>query len=610
MEKTNHSKARGPMRGHGGKGPVEKAKNFKQSIKYLLAYIKNYRIWIVVGLIFAAASTIIGLTAPKILGKIATQIQLDLFNHRAINLDKIASIAITLIIIYLASAILLYLQNFVMAGVSNKVSKKFRSDISQKIKKLPLKYFDSKNYGDILSVVTNDVDTISQTLNQSLSSIITSVSSLIGSTAMMLSISWELSLVAFIAIPVSMILMAVIVSKSQRHFKNHQKSLGELNGHIEEIYGAHNVVKVFNGEEKTIKEFDRINEKLCNSAWKSQFLSGMMHPIMSFIGNLNYVGVCVVGGALAIKGKVYVGDITSMITYVRRFGNHINQIAQVANTLQSTAAAAERVFEFLNEEEMSSEENKIAFNKEVKGQVEFKDVCFGYDKNKQIIKNFNFIAKPGQKIAIVGPTGAGKTTLVNLLMKFYEIDSGDILIDGLSINDLKRSECHKLFSMVLQDTWLFEGTIKENLCYGNENVEFHQIKKACKTAFIHHYIKTLPGGYDHYITENSSLSAGQKQLFTIARAMVENAPMLILDEATSSVDTRTEQLIQQAMDNLSEGRTSFVIAHRLSTIKNADNIIVMNEGKIVEVGNHEELMAKNGFYSTLYNSQFEEKEIE
>lgn len=594
-------------RGHMGAGRGnEKAKDFKKSIKYLLSYIKSYRIWIIVALVFAAMSTIIGITAPKILGKIATQIQLDLQNGRNINLTKIGKIGVELIVIYLTSAILLYAQNFIMAGVSNKVAKSFRNDISKKINKLPLKYFDSRNYGDVLSVVTNDIDTISQTLNQSLSSMITSISTLIGIIVMMLSISWQLSIVAFVAVPVSMTLMLLIIKKSQKYFTIQQKSLGEINGHIEEIYSSHNVIKAFNGEEESIQTFETINEQLYSSAWKSQFLSGMMQPIMSFVGNLSYVAVCVVGGSLALKGTLLIGDITSMVTYVRRFNNPLNQIAQIANTLQSTAAAAERVFEFLNEEEMSSEEDKITFDKEVKGLVEFKNVCFGYEKDKPIIKNFSMIAKPGQKVAIVGPTGAGKTTMVNLLMKFYEIDSGDILIDGISIKDLKRSECHKMFSMVLQDTWLFEGTIKENLSYGKDDVSLEQIKEAAKMAYIHHYIKTLPNGYDHYIDENSSLSMGQKQLFTIARAMVENAPMLILDEATSSVDTRTEKLIQQAMDNLSKGRTSFVIAHRLSTIKNADNIIVMKEGQIVEVGNHEQLMEQNGFYSTLYNSQFEE----
>lgn len=594
-------------RGHMGAGRGnEKAKDFKKSMKYLLSYIKSYRIWIIVALVFAAMSTIIGITAPKILGKIATQIQLDLQIGRNINLTKIGKIGVELIIIYLSSAILLYIQNFIMAGVSNKVAKSFRNDISKKINKLPLKYFDSRNYGDVLSVVTNDIDTISQTLNQSLSSMITSISTLIGIIVMMLSISWQLSIVAFVAVPVSMTLMLLIIKKSQKYFTIQQKSLGEINGHIEEIYSSHNVIKAFNGEEESIQTFETINEQLYSSAWKSQFLSGMMQPIMSFVGNLSYVAVCVVGGSLALKGTLLIGDITSMVTYVRRFNNPLNQIAQIANTLQSTAAAAERVFEFLNEEEMTSEEDKITFDKEVKGLVEFKNVCFGYEKDKPIIKNFSMVAKPGQKVAIVGPTGAGKTTMVNLLMKFYEIDSGDILIDGISIKDLKRSECHKLFSMVLQDTWLFEGTIKENLSYGKDDVSLEQIKDAAKMAYIHHYIKTLPNGYDHYIDENSSLSMGQKQLFTIARAMVENAPMLILDEATSSVDTRTEQLIQQAMDNLSKGRTSFVIAHRLSTIKNADNIIVMKEGQIVEVGNHEQLMEQNGFYSTLYNSQFEE----
>ena len=493
-----------------------------------------------------------------------------------------------------------------MATITQKVSKKLRSGISQKINNLPLKYFDSTSYGDVLSRVTNDVDTIGQTLNQSLGSLITAITLFVGSVIMMLVTNGYMALAAIGSSLIGFAIMLLIVSKSQKYFLNQQRGLGAINGHVEEIYAGHNVVKVYNGEHEAKAKFDSINEKLYTNAWKSQFLSGLMMPLMSFIGNLGYVAVCVVGGVMALQGTISFGIIVAFMVYVRLFSQPLSQIAQTATSLQSTAAASERVFEFMGEKELEDENQKVSVLKEVKGDLEFKNVKFGYDPNKIIIHNFSAHALPGQKVAIVGPTGAGKTTMVNLLMRFYEVNSGEIKIDGIPIDQLTRENVHNLFCMVLQDTWLFEGTIKENIVYSKQGISDEQIVDACKAVGIDHFIRTLPKGYDTVLDDNANLSAGQKQLITIARAMIENTPLLILDEATSSVDTRTEVLIQNAMDKLTVGRTSFVIAHRLSTIRKSDLILVMNEGDIIESGNHNELLAKKGFYADLYNSQFEQ----
>jgi ATP-binding cassette subfamily B protein len=491
--------------------------------------------------------------------------------------------------------------------VTARISKKMRTQIADKINVLPLKYFDRNSYGDVLSRVTNDVDTIGQTLNQSLSSMITSVTMVIGVIIMMFTISWELTLVNLVSLPLSIILLTLIVKASQKFFKRQQEALGAMDGHIEEIYSAHNIVKVFNGDKKALKQFDEINDKLYKSAYQSQFLSGLMIPVMTFIGNLNYVFICVIGGSMALEDPVFIASIVAFITYVRQFNQPLSQIATITNTLQSTAAAAERVFEFLNEPEQEKEDDKYITLGHVEGNVEFKDVSFGYDE-AEIIHDFNCKVTSGQKIAIVGPTGAGKTTLVNLLMRFYEIKEGSITIDGVSTKDMKREYVRSLFGMVLQDTWMFEGTIRENLKFGRPDATDEEMIEACQTANIDHFIKALPNSYSMVLAEDSNISQGQRQLLSIARAMLQNAPMLILDEATSSVDTRTEMLIQEAMDRLMQGRTSFVIAHRLSTIKNADMILVINNGRIVEMGKHDELMAQNGFYNELYNSQFSANE--
>ena len=515
--------------------------------------------------------------------------------------------SLILAIIYLISAIFSFIQGILMAHISNGYSKKLRSDISSKINRLPLRYFDSHETGDILSRVTNDVDSIGMNMNQSLSTLVSSTTLFLGSIIMMFVTNWIMALTAILSSILGFVFSFLLLKKSQKYFVQRQKELGDLNGHIEEIYSGHNVVKTYNGEKSALEEFERINNNLYECNRKSQFLSGVMQPIMGFIGNFGYVAVCVVGALLVMNNKTSFGTIVAFMIYVRLFTNPLSQIAQALTGLQSTAAAAERVFEFMDEKELSSEENIKGYLdlKKAKGNIEFKNVKFGYDENRTIIKDFSASVKSGQKIAIVGPTGAGKTTMVNLLMKFYEIDGGDIIIDGTSIKDLTRENIHDLFVMVLQDTWLFDGTIAENIRYNKENVTDEDIWKSCKTVGIDHFIKTLPGGLNSEVGDNEAISSGQKQLLTIARGMMEDAPFLILDEATSNVDTRTEELVQIAMDKLTEGRTSFIIAHRLSTIKNADLILVMKEGNIVEQGNHEELMKKGGFYADLYNSQFE-----
>lgn len=598
-----------PRHGHGPMGGGarvhEKPKNFKRSMKELLGYIKPYWIMIIIALAFAIIATICNIISPKKLGDLSQKIFTDLMVNGKVNLASLTNIAVTLIILYLIAIIFDYAKSWIMTGVTQRVTYRFRKDISQKINKVPLSYFDNRSYGDVLSRVTNDVDMISQTLNQSIIQLFTSITMFIGVLIMMFTISYKVALVSLLIIPVSLGCMMIIVKFSQKYFKRQQANLGTLNGYIEEMYSGHTIIKAFNKEKDTLSEFNTINQELHDSAWKSQFLSGLMMPVMSFVGNLAYIVICVFTASLILKGEIGFGAITSFIIYIRLFTQPLNQIAQVSNNLQSTAAASERVFEFLNAQEMEDETNFVTKLENVVGKVEFKNVSFGYDSNQIIIKNFSALIQPGQKVAIVGPTGAGKTTIVNLLMKFYNITSGDILIDDVSIKQLTRENIHAMFGMVLQDTWLFEGTVKDNLAYGRKDIDLEVIKKACEAANIQHFIESLSHGYDTILDEESNISQGQKQLFTIARAMVENAPMLILDEATSSVDTRTEELIQDAMDKLTNGRTTFVIAHRLSTIKNADLILVMKDGDIIEKGTHQELMDQKGFYCNLYNSQFE-----
>ena len=609
----NNQKKGARMGGHGPMNPAERAKDFKGTLKKIIKYLKTYKLSIFFVIIFAIASTVFSIYGPKILGKATTEIFNGIVSKitgtGSIDFSKIGSILAFLLCLYILSTMLSFIQGFIMNGVANKVSYRLRKEISIKINKLPMKFFDKKTHGEILSCVTNDVDTLSQNLSQSLSQIVTSVITLIGILIMMLSINVTMTIAALLIIPLSLGIIGFIVKKSQKHFVKQQEYLGTLNGTVEEVYSGHDVVKVFNGEEKAIKEFNECNEKLYETGWKSQFLSGIMHPIMNFVGNLGYVVVSILGGYLTIKNKIEVGDILSFTQYVRNFNQPIAQMAQIMNMLQGAVAAAERVFEFLEEKEEELDTNNAVSIKDIEGNVEFKNVSFGYDESKTIINNFNAKVKKGQKIAIVGPTGAGKTTMVKLLMRFYDVSSGEILIDGINIKDFKRSDLRSLFGMVLQDTWLFSGTIAENIKYGKLDASLEDVKDACRAASVHHFIKTLPDGYDMILNEESdNISQGQKQLLTIARVILANPKILILDEATSSVDTRTEVLIQDAMDKLMEGRTSFVIAHRLSTIKNADMILVMKNGDIVETGNHEELLKKNGFYATLYNSQFEDIE--
>ena len=606
MSKERKGGMGGPM-GRMGGGPraVEKAKDFKGTMKKLGVYLKPYSLSIA-----SAAFAIVG---PKILGKATTKIFEGLVQKitgvpdASIDFGYIGNIAMILVALYLVSSLFGIIQSFIMSGVAQKVSYNLRKQISEKMDTLPLNYFDTRTNGEVLSRITNDVDTVNQTLNQSLSQIITSVVTLIGVLIMMFSISWIMTLATFIILPVSMVLISLVVKKSQKYFKSQQEYLGHLNGQVEEVYGGHNIMKAFNREEASTKDFDELNNTLYKSAWKSQFLSGMMMPIMSFVGNLGYVLVSILGGWLTIKSVITVGDIQAFIQYVRSFNQPISQMAQVANIMQSTAAAAERVFEFLDEEDEVKDPVNSVDPSEIRGEVEFEDVHFGYNEDKIIINDFSVDVKPGQKVAIVGPTGAGKTTIVKLLMRFYDINSGSIKIDGHDIRDFKRADLRNLFGMVLQDTWLFNGTIMENLRYGRLDATDAEVKEAAKAAHVDHFVKTLPDGYNMVLNEEASnISQGQKQLLTIARAFLKDPKLLILDEATSSVDTRTELLIQKAMEKLMEGRTSFIIAHRLSTIRDADLILVMKDGDIVEQGNHEELLEKGGFYSSLYNSQFEQ----
>lgn len=643
----------GPMR-----GVVEKPKHLKATLKQLLGYLAIYRFKFAVVLIFAIISTIFTIVGPKILSRATNQIvddyvaitaynqvqsklpsgvqlpagttgeklmqtlpaeqieqipaevrsqitHLDLTQPSVFHYDVILEIILWLVGLYLVSALFMYVQSWIMAGITQEITRRFRRDISRKINRLSLRYFDKQTYGEVLSRITNDVDTVGQTLNQSLSQIVTSAVTLVGIVIMMLTISWLLTLVTLIILPISFGVLGLIMKNSQAQFKQQQKSLGEINGHIEEVYSGHMVMKVFNGEKSSLEKFDKINHRLHKSAWKAQFLSGVMYPLMNFVGNLGYVGVAIVGGWLALNGRLKIGDIQAFIQYVQEFDRPILQTANIMNVLQSTAAAAERVFEFLGEAEEPIEANTAPVPNPVRGEVVFKDVVFGYDPKKPVIKHLSLTTKAGQRVAIVGPTGAGKTTLVNLLMRFYDLDAGEITIDGVNIADMKRSEVRQLFGMVLQDTWLFSGTVRENLTYGRSDATEVEIKKAARDAHIDHLIAALPGGYNMKLDEEASgISQGEKQLFTIARAMIADAPMLILDEATSSVDTRTEQQIQQAMVKLMQGKTSFVIAHRLSTIRDAHLILMVKDGNIVEQGTHDQLLAQDGAYAELYRSQF------
>lgn len=650
-----------PMGGKGGQS-FEQAKDFRGAMKKLVHYLNRFHKLLVIAFVLAAVSAVLSIIAPDRLSDMTDLISDGLVPNisestvteimsdpNISNEDKmefasimsgitedstsseiftaidempesiqeivkprmdfaaIKSIALFLAIVYVASAVFSFFQHFIMATVSNNFAKELRSKIITKINKLPLRYFDRNSTGDILSRVTNDVDTVAQTMSQSIGSLVGAITLVIGSVLMMFVTNWILALCAIVSSLLGFSIMAVILKKSQKYFVERQEELGNMNGHIEEIYSGHIVVKVYNGKRESDEKFDKLNDKVFKAIRKSQFLSGLMQPIMMFIGNFSYVVVCVVGAVLVTNNVISFGVIVAFIVYVRLFTNPLSQIAQAMTSLQSAAAASERIFEFLEEDEMSDESKltKVLNREEVKGNVEFDHVKFGYDESRMIIKDFSAKVKPGQKIAIVGPTGAGKTTMVNLLMKFYEINSGDIKIDGVSINELKRENIHELFTMVLQDTWLFSGTIRENIVYNQENISDYEMKQVCKVVGVDHFIKSLPKSYDTLIEDNDSISSGQKQLITIARGMLDKAPFLILDEATSNVDTRTEELVQKAMDKLMEGKTSFIIAHRLSTIKNADLILVMNEGNIIEQGNHEELMKQNGFYANLYNSQFE-----
>lgn len=593
----------------GGMMPGEKAKNFKGTMKQLGGYLKKYTVQLVFVFIFAVGSTVFNIIGPKKLGKATTElfsgVMAKLSGTGEINFDKIAQMLIFLICLYALSSVLSYVQGFIITGVAQKLTYNLRKEVSEKIHRMPMNYFDTKTHGETLSIITNDIDTLSTSLNQSASQLITSVVTVIGITVMMFSIDWVMTLITLLILPLSLAIIGGVMKKSQIHFKNQQEYLGHVNGEIEETFSGHTVVKAFSGEERAIKKFDEYNSKLYESAWKSQFFSGMMMPIMNFVGNLGYVGIAIVGGCFAISGRIAVGDILSFITYSKQFTQPIAQIAQVSNMLQSTAAAAERVFDFLAEdEEQLTVENPVSIEN-IQGNVQFSHIKFGYNPDKIIIKDFSADVKQGQKIAIVGPTGAGKTTMIKLLMRFYDVNSGSIKIDGHDIRDFNRSELRELFGMVLQDTWLFNGSIMENIRYGKIEATDEMVIEAAKSAHVHRFIKTLPNGYNMELNEESTnVSQGQKQLLTIARAILADPKILILDEATSSVDTRTEVMIQKAMDNLMKGRTSFIIAHRLSTIRDADMILVMKDGDIVEHGSHEELLAQNGFYSELYNSQF------
>lgn len=607
----SNNRRRGPMGGPGrGMAPGEKAKDLKGTMVKLIKYMRRFYVPIVMVIIFAIASTVFNIVGPTILGDATTEIFKGLVRKvsggSGIDFDKVTHILLMLLSLYVASAIFSFIQGLIMTHVSNNVSYQMRKDISEKIHRMPMKYFESRTYGEVLSRITNDVDTLGNGLNQSVTQLITSLTTMIGVVIMMLTISPLMTLITLLILPVSMIFISFIMKHSQKYFKTQQEYLGHINGQVEENYGGHLVVKAFGKEQDVIDEFKKTNNVLYNSAWKSQFLSGMMQPIMTFVGNLGYVGVAISGAFLAINGTITIGDIQAFITYVKNFTQPIAQIAQVTNMMQSMMAAAERVFEFLEEEE----EDQIAENpvpiENVKGVVDFEHVHFGYNPDNIIVNDFNAHVKAGQQVAIVGPTGAGKTTMVKLLMRFYDVNSGEIKLDGHNLKDYNRNELRNAFGMVLQDTWLFKGSIMENIRYGRLDATDEEVIAAAKSAHAHHFIKTLPGGYDFELNEEASnVSAGQRQLLTIARAILADNPVMILDEATSSVDTRTEHRIQRAMDNLMKGRTSFVIAHRLSTIKNADIILVMKDGDIIEQGSHEELMAKKGFYADLYNSQFD-----
>jgi ATP-binding cassette, subfamily B, multidrug efflux pump len=609
----------GPMGGGpGGHGPmgmsmmVQKPKSFRRTMRTFLQYLAPYKIQLFVVFIFAVASTAFMIIGPKMLGKATTKLFEGVVAKTmhvpgaAIDFHYIGTIAIVLLSLYLVSSTFSYIQGYIMAGISNKITYTFRRKIAEKVKLMPLKYLDTRTHGEVLSLVTNDIDTINNTLSQNLSQIVTSVTTIIGVLIMMLTISWMMTLVALVIIPVSFGLITVVIKASQRYFKSQQDYLGHVNGHVEEIYSGHTVMKAFNGEDRAIDRFDGLNVVLYGANLKSQFLSGLMMPIMTFVGNLAYVGVAILGGYLAVRGSIGIGDILAFIQYVRSFTMPITQTANIANVLQSTAAAAERVFEFLDEPEETAEPVSPVKPDNITGAVSFQDIHFGYSHDKVIIKNFSAEIKPGQKVAIVGPTGAGKTTIVKLLMRFYELNSGAIKIDGIDTRQFTREDLRSLFGMVLQDTWLFNGTIRENIRYGKLDATDAQVIAASKMAYADHFVRTLPQSYDMVLNEETSnISQGQKQLLTIARAFLADPKMLILDEATSSVDTRTEVLIQKAMEDLMKGRTSFVIAHRLSTIRDADIILVMKDGDIVEQGKHEELLAANGFYAELYQSQFE-----
>lgn len=607
----------GPMRGGPGGGMMrggEKARDFKGTINKLLGYLTEYKSKIILVLIAAATSTIFSIVGPKILGKATTKLYEGVVAQIAgtgsgIDFVYIGRIMLILIGLYLLSTLLNYAQGWIMTDISMKMTYRFRKEISEKINCMPLRYFDGTTHGEVLSRITNDVDTISQTLNQSMTQIVTSIVTMIGILVMMFSISWLLTVVTLVILPLSALFISIVVKNSQKYFKQQQEYLGHVNGHVEEMYGSHIVMKAFNGEQRSVEEFDKSNNVLYKAAWKSQFLSGLMMPIMTFIGNLGYVVVCILGGYLAVRNTITIGDIQAFIQYVRSFTQPITQIANISNTLQQTAAAAERVFEFLNEAEESPDTSKPVKLSEVKGDVEFKHVHFGYSPEKIVINDFSASIKPGQKIAIVGPTGAGKTTMVKLLMRFYDINSGSITVDGHNVQEFTRQGLRDMFGMVLQDAWLYNTSIMENIRYGRLDATDKEVVAAAKTAYVDHFIRTLPDSYNMVLDEEASnVSQGQKQLLTIARAILSDPSILILDEATSSVDTRTEVLIQKAMDALMKNRTSFIIAHRLSTIRNADMILVMNNGDIVEQGKHEELLARNGFYASMYNSQFETAE--
>ena len=597
---------------HKGGPPIamEKAKDFKGTVKKLWRYLSKYKIALIIVILFTIASTVFSVVGPKILGNATT----ELFNGviskytggAGINFTKIGKILLFLLVLYICSAIFSYIQGIIMTNISQKLAYRLRKEVSKKINKLPMKFYDNKTHGEILSVITNDIDTLSQNLNIEATQVISSVATIIGILIMMFSIDWIMTLVALLTLPLSIVIIAFIMKKSQGYFKSQQDYLADVNGEVEEMFSNQNVIRVFNAENKMISKFEYDNNKLADVAWKSNFVSGLMHPIMNFVGNLGYVVIAILGSYFAIIGRITVGNIQSFIQYTKNFTNPIAQIAQISNMLQSMFAASERVFEFLDEEEEKEKNKKFIPTNKIEGSVEFKNVKFGYNQDKIIINDFSAKVKPGQKIAIVGPTGAGKTTIVKLLMRFYDLNSGEILVDGHNINDYKKEDIRGLFGMVLQDTWLFNGTIMENIRYGRLEATDDEVIEACKMAHVHHFIQTLPDGYNMILNEETTnISGGQKQLLTIARAILADPKILILDEATSSVDTRTEILIQKAMDKLMEGRTSFIIAHRLSTIKNADLILVMNSGDIVEQGTHEELLKKNGFYAKLYNSQFE-----